>query len=228
MANWPTSTFIGTKPQYWHNSGCSIRRSSPSRASKAAKKCSTLPLTTIAFVGVDHYRIPLPVVLSDSTHRDIAEFELVTVRVRDAAGIGGVRLHLHRRQRRCCRRGINQGRICPAFCLVPSRTGLRRCGSVCGGPCTMAAAAGLRAWLDVWGTFSGEATRLPIQIAALQPFWIRSATTSQPRCLAAAPLCRRGYQCQRHRSRASNTSRWAERSWVSVGKFAFRRAAGKK
>jgi hypothetical protein len=43
-------------------------------------------MMTIASVGIDHYRIPLPVVLSDSTHGDIAEFELVTVRVRDAAG----------------------------------------------------------------------------------------------------------------------------------------------
>ena len=48
------------------------------------------PMTTIAFVGVDHYRIPLPVVLSDSTHGDIAEFELVTVRVRDTAGVEGL------------------------------------------------------------------------------------------------------------------------------------------
>ena len=47
-------------------------------------------MTTIAFVGVDHYRIPLPVVLSDSTHGNIAEFELVTVRLRDAAGIEGL------------------------------------------------------------------------------------------------------------------------------------------
>ena len=45
---------------------------------------------TIASVGVDHYRIPLPVVLSDSTHGDIAEFELVTVRIRDAAGTEGL------------------------------------------------------------------------------------------------------------------------------------------
>jgi len=47
-------------------------------------------MTTISSVGVDHYRIPLPVVLSDSTHGDIAEFELVTVRVRDAAGAAGL------------------------------------------------------------------------------------------------------------------------------------------
>jgi L-alanine-DL-glutamate epimerase-like enolase superfamily enzyme len=45
---------------------------------------------TIAFIGVDHYRIPLPVVLSDSTHGDIAEFELVTVRLRNDAGAEGV------------------------------------------------------------------------------------------------------------------------------------------
>jgi carboxymethylenebutenolidase len=37
------NTFIGTKPQCWHNSGCSIRRNFPSLVSKAPKKCSTLP-----------------------------------------------------------------------------------------------------------------------------------------------------------------------------------------
>ena len=38
----------------------------------------------------DHYRIPLPVALSDSTHGVIEGFELVTVRVRDADGAEGV------------------------------------------------------------------------------------------------------------------------------------------
>ncbi len=47
-------------------------------------------MNTIAAVGIDHYRIPLPVVLSDSTHGDIAAFELVTVRLRDAAGVEGL------------------------------------------------------------------------------------------------------------------------------------------
>ena len=41
-------------------------------------------------VQADHYRIPLPTVLSDSTHGAIAAFELVTVRVRDADGAEGV------------------------------------------------------------------------------------------------------------------------------------------
>jgi L-alanine-DL-glutamate epimerase-like enolase superfamily enzyme len=38
----------------------------------------------------DHYRIPLPVALSDSTHGTIEAFEIVTVRVRDAEGAEGV------------------------------------------------------------------------------------------------------------------------------------------
>ncbi len=38
----------------------------------------------------DHYRIPLPVALSDSTHGVIEGFELVTVRLRDADGAEGV------------------------------------------------------------------------------------------------------------------------------------------
>lgn len=45
---------------------------------------------TITSIEVDHYRIPLPVVLSDSTHGDITEFELVTVRLRDDSGVEGL------------------------------------------------------------------------------------------------------------------------------------------
>lgn len=45
---------------------------------------------TIAAVEVDHYRIPLPTVLSDSTHGEIAHFELVTTRVLAADGAEGL------------------------------------------------------------------------------------------------------------------------------------------
>src|SRR5512144_1889007 len=38
----------------------------------------------------DHYRIPLPVALSDSTHGTIRAFELVTVRLSDSDGAEGV------------------------------------------------------------------------------------------------------------------------------------------
>lgn len=44
----------------------------------------------VAAVQSDHYRVPLPRVLSDSTHRAISHFELVTARVRDEAGLEGV------------------------------------------------------------------------------------------------------------------------------------------
>jgi L-alanine-DL-glutamate epimerase-like enolase superfamily enzyme len=44
----------------------------------------------IAALDADHYLIPLPEVLSDSTHGTIAGFELVTVRLRDTDGAEGV------------------------------------------------------------------------------------------------------------------------------------------
>jgi L-alanine-DL-glutamate epimerase-like enolase superfamily enzyme len=45
---------------------------------------------TIREVQTNHYRIPLPVALSDSTHGTIREFDLVTVRLRGADGGQGV------------------------------------------------------------------------------------------------------------------------------------------
>ena len=44
----------------------------------------------IASLAVGHYRIPLPDVLSDSTHGDIAAFELIAVRLRDTEGAEGL------------------------------------------------------------------------------------------------------------------------------------------
>jgi len=44
----------------------------------------------IARVRSDHYRIPLPVVLSDSTHKEITHFELVTARITTADGAEGL------------------------------------------------------------------------------------------------------------------------------------------
>ena len=38
----------------------------------------------------DHYRIPLPTVLSDSTHGEMTHFELITVRVRTDTGDEGL------------------------------------------------------------------------------------------------------------------------------------------
>jgi L-alanine-DL-glutamate epimerase-like enolase superfamily enzyme len=47
-------------------------------------------LARISDIIAGHYRIPLPVALSDSTHGTMTAFELVTVRVRDADGEEGV------------------------------------------------------------------------------------------------------------------------------------------
>ena len=47
-------------------------------------------MATIKEIRSDHYRIPLPVALSDSTHGMIEGFELITVRVRDGDGAEGV------------------------------------------------------------------------------------------------------------------------------------------
>jgi len=44
---------------------------------------------SIARVQTDHYRIALPVTLSDSTHGQMSHFELITVRVHDADGAQG-------------------------------------------------------------------------------------------------------------------------------------------
>lgn len=41
-------------------------------------------------IAVDHFRVPLPVVFSDSTHGEITHFELVTVRLTDSDGAEGM------------------------------------------------------------------------------------------------------------------------------------------
>ena len=61
------------------------------RASPPHRLPETLPVpSVIRTLDAGHYRIPLPVTLSDSTHGSIAAFELVTVRVRDSDGAEGV------------------------------------------------------------------------------------------------------------------------------------------
>ena len=47
-------------------------------------------MTRIKTIETGHYRIPLPVTLSDSTHGEITAFELLTVRLRDSDGAEGV------------------------------------------------------------------------------------------------------------------------------------------
>ena len=44
----------------------------------------------ITHVNTDHYRIPLPVLLSDSTHGEISHFGLITARVQSSEGVEGL------------------------------------------------------------------------------------------------------------------------------------------
>ena len=44
----------------------------------------------IESIEIGHYRVPLPVTLTDFTDGDMSDFELVTVRIRDADGAEGL------------------------------------------------------------------------------------------------------------------------------------------
>ena len=44
----------------------------------------------IKHVVVDHFNVPLPIVLSDSTHGEMTHFGLVTVRITDEQGQEGL------------------------------------------------------------------------------------------------------------------------------------------
>ena len=47
-------------------------------------------MSRIASIETHHYRIPLPVILSDSTHGEMSHSGLIVARVRDAGGLEGV------------------------------------------------------------------------------------------------------------------------------------------
>jgi L-alanine-DL-glutamate epimerase-like enolase superfamily enzyme len=47
-------------------------------------------MATVASIRTDFYQVPLPVVLTDSTHGVIPHFELVTVRLQDSDGASGM------------------------------------------------------------------------------------------------------------------------------------------
>ena len=56
----------------------------------------------IAAVKAGHFRLPLPVPVGDSTHGDMTEFDLVTVRVVSDTGDEGLGLHLFGPGGRAC------------------------------------------------------------------------------------------------------------------------------
>ena len=44
----------------------------------------------IKTISADHFQIPLPVILTDATHGEMSEFDIITVRIRDADGDEGL------------------------------------------------------------------------------------------------------------------------------------------
>ena len=102
----------------------------------------------ISTIETGFYRIPLPVMLSDSTHGDIAAFELITCRIRDAEGAEGVGYTYTVGRNGGAVADILKREIPP---LVEGReAGMRstprRSGIRSGGACITAAAAGRRCW----------------------------------------------------------------------------------
>ena len=47
-------------------------------------------MSIIDNITADHYRIPLPVTLTDATHGEMSQFDLITVKVRDSDGVEGI------------------------------------------------------------------------------------------------------------------------------------------
>src|SRR5580692_3164575 len=67
-----------------------IRRLSPDQRPKNRPHPEETRLARLTSIEPGFYRIPLPVVLTDSTHGEIRAFELNTMRLRDADGAEGV------------------------------------------------------------------------------------------------------------------------------------------
>ena len=59
-------------------------------SSRGCPSCEIAGKMKITHFHTDHYRIPLPNVLSDSTHGDITHFGLITARVETSSGAEGI------------------------------------------------------------------------------------------------------------------------------------------
>ena len=130
------------QPKLWARSPLRDHRACAMFASDKPERAGRRPMT-IASVQADHYRIPLPVALSDSTHgtMEASSWSLCACAMRTAPR---VRLHLHGGRGR--RRHSRPDRARPRRRCWRARTptGSRRCGSGSGGRCTTSAAAASR------------------------------------------------------------------------------------
>ena len=142
---------------------------------------------TIAAVQADHYRIPLPVALSDSTHGTMEAFELITVRVRDADGAEGLGYTYTVGAGGGAIRDLIARDLGAAARRRRTRRGSRRSGSGCGGGCTTSAAAASRCTRSRRSTpRSGTSWR---GAAACRSGACSAATTRTCRPTPAASIC---------------------------------------
>ena len=167
-----------------HGRGRAVRQDRPGRR-----------LMRLREIQADHYRIPLPVALSDSTHGTIEGFELITVRVRDADGAEGVGYTYTVGAGGAAVHALLARDLAPCW---PGATpsGSRRCGRRCGGRCTTAAAAARQVLaisavdIALWDLARGGRAR---RCGACSAASIRAcratpaASTSTSRWTAAAP-----------------------------------------
>ncbi len=146
----------------------------------------------------DHYRIPLPVVLSDSTHKEISDFELVTARVTadDGAeglgytytvGRGGTAVHaLIARDIAEVLQGADEGRI--EACWREMWWALHWVGR--GGAAAFAISAvdvalwdllGRRAGMPLWRLLGGNDPTVPVYAGGIDLFFTLDALLEQTR-----------------------------------------------
>ena len=95
----------------------------------------------IEALDTGHFRIELPVALSDSTHGTITHFELITVRLRDSDGVEGVGYTYTVGSGGGAVHALIDRRSAPRRCWALRPSTSRRCGRRCGGVCTLAGAA---------------------------------------------------------------------------------------
>ena len=100
-------------------------------------------MANLASIRCGYYRIPLPVVLSDSTHGEMRAFELNTVRLTDAEGAEGVGYTYTAGRNGAAVHAILEREIAELFGGEEADE-IERIGARPGGHCIMAAAAVLQ------------------------------------------------------------------------------------
>jgi L-alanine-DL-glutamate epimerase-like enolase superfamily enzyme len=152
----------------------------------------------IGEVRADHFRIPLPVVLSDSTHGEISHFELITLRLEDDEGAqglgytytvgagGGAILSLLERDLKPLLQGADPGRIEALFERMwwhlhfVGRGGLVSF-AIAAADIALHDLAAKRAGLPLWRQLGGHDPRVPVYAGGIDLFFTLDQLLEQTR-----------------------------------------------